>query len=132
MDPFWQFVLPATNMILNPRSEVYFRPTREAMFFGGVKLEDVVPKGEKRQVEWMKGKATFEKLHGLLEEGRVDGPYVMGTTPCFTDFAIAAAFLWIKYLVGEESEEWKDILTWQNGRWAALLESLNRYASMTS
>ena len=127
MDPFWQFVLPATNMILNPKSEKYFRPTREAWFFGGAKLEDVVPQGEKRQVEWIKGKDAMGKLYEALEAGKADGPYIMGETPCFADFAIGAAFIWIKHIVGEGSEEWKDIKTWHNGRWVAYMESLSKY-----
>ena len=47
LEAVWSFILPATNLKLNPVSEEYFRRTREISF--GKKLEDVIPTGEDRK-----------------------------------------------------------------------------------
>lgn len=127
----WQFIMPATTSILDARSGEYFRRVRERNMFGGRKFEDVLPKGEKRKVEWMRVKEGFNRLDGWLQMEKVDGPYLMGHTPCFSDFAIAGMILWMKKVWGEDSEEWTDISTWNDGRWAAFLEGISRYETIT-
>jgi glutathione S-transferase len=123
----WQFAMPATNMILNPRSEEYYRRTREAFLFGGRKLEDVVPKGEEREIEWAKVREGHSKFDGWLQKGDGEGPYLLGNTICFSDFVLAAFIMWFKKIWGEDSVEWKDIESWDKGRWVSLLKRMEKY-----
>ncbi|KAG6864274.1 hypothetical protein C0991_010911 [Blastosporella zonata] len=123
--PVWQFVLPASVLILNPASEEYFRRTREAKF--GKTLEDVVPKGEDAVVEWTKVQAAFDDIHGWLEKGKSNGPYFLGQEPAFVDIAIASLILYLKKTWGEDSQLWKDVATWNGGRWSKLIQDFQKY-----
>lgn len=128
--PMWQFVLPGTRRMLIPRSEVYFRQTREAQYFGGMSMEEVEPQGERRKAEWEKLKGLFQMLDGWMQEGKADGPYVMGSSPSFADFFLAATFQWLRNILGDDNPEWKDILTWQEGRWAVYAQHLQKYETV--
>lgn len=46
-----------------------------------------------------------------------EGPYFMGTTISFADIVLASYSMWIRKILGEESEEWKDIISWNGSRW---------------
>ena len=71
------FMIPATCLKLNPRSQEYFRRTREILF--GKKLEDVVLTGEARTEEWGKFKNGLDAIHSYLTSTDEKGPYMMGT-----------------------------------------------------
>lgn len=122
-----QFTLPRTNTVLNPRSEEYFRRTREARF--GTKLEDLVPKGKEMEL-WANVRADFAKVDGWYQKGKNDGPYLLGNNICFADFVYAAYALWIKKIWGEESAEWNDVKAWNEGRLAAFMDSLSKYETV--
>jgi glutathione S-transferase len=121
----WQFAVPQSNTILNPRSEEYFRRTREITF--GAKLEDVVPKGKERELQWAKVRAEFARIDAWYQKGKDDGPYLLGDHICFADFVYVAFALWMKKVWGEESAEWKDVKTWNEGRLIALVDALSKY-----
>lgn len=115
------FAIPKSNSILNRRSEEYFRRTREAIF--GMKLEDLVPKGEERERQWAKVQADFARIDSWYQKGKDDGPYLLGNNICFADLQYAAHALWMKKIWGEQSAEWSDVKTWNEGRLVALLDS---------
>ena len=123
-----QFALPQTNTILNPESQEYFRRTREVTF--GRMLEDVVPKGEEREVKWGKVREEFGRIDGWYQAGREDGMFVLGDRICFADFVHASFLLWMKKIWGEESMEWKDVKTWHGGRLVALVDALAKYETI--
>ncbi|KAG7441200.1 uncharacterized protein BT62DRAFT_997376 [Guyanagaster necrorhizus] len=59
-----------------------------------------------------------------------EGDFDMGNEPCFADAAICA-FLWFtRRMVGEDSEEWKDDVSWNDGRWGRYLESFKPYEKL--
>ncbi|GLB43549.1 putative glutathione S-transferase, N-terminal domain [Lyophyllum shimeji] len=126
--PALQFALPATHRYLTPASEGYFRFHREKAF--GKIMETWTPTGPERDVEWAKVKASFNTLDGWLQAGKADGPFFGGKIPCFSDFAVGARLIWYKLIFGEDGEKWKDILTWNEGRWAAYTESLKPYEAV--
>jgi hypothetical protein len=47
-------------------------------------------------------KEGFDRLDQWLQEGKDEGPYLLGTTPYFSDFAITGIILWMKKVWGEE------------------------------
>ena len=53
----------------------------------------------------------------------------MGNTICFADFVLAVFLMWFKIIWGEDSVEWKDLESWDEGRWAALHRSMEKYES---
>lgn len=120
----YHIMLPVTHTKLNPVSEVYFRRTREAKF--GKKLEEFSPLGPQRDAHW----AQVEEGHGVADgwlSKNEKGTYVMGETMSYADVTIAAYLLWVKAIFGVGSEEWKDILEWQGGRWASFLAQFEKY-----
>ncbi|KAL0961168.1 hypothetical protein HGRIS_006140 [Hohenbuehelia grisea] len=119
------FVRPTVYTILNPRSQEYFRRTREQLF--GKRLEDVAPVGEAREREWEKIKADFDRMDGwILKSG---GEFVMGNTISWADITIASTLIWFKRVFGENSGEWKVIVSWNDGRWGKRLHAFEKYQS---
>ncbi|KAL0961165.1 hypothetical protein HGRIS_006137 [Hohenbuehelia grisea] len=125
LDAVWAFILPATNNVLNPKSEEYFRRTREKDF--GKRLEDVVPAGEEGKKEWAKVKTGFNSIEKWIIKG--GGEFVTGNTVSFADVIIASFLLWFKRVWGETSQEWKDISSWNEGRWVKRLQTFEKYFS---
>ncbi|KAL0578009.1 hypothetical protein V5O48_003959 [Marasmius crinis-equi] len=122
MTPLWQFALPKSTYVLNPRSEEYTRRTRLPLF--GMTMEEMYPKGEKKVAEWQRLKAAFGDIDRWLGK---EGVFVMGDTLSFSDFVIAAFILWCRFLFGTNSDEWRDISSWNDRRWEQLLQSLKQY-----
>ena len=119
------FVVPAINSKLNPVSEEYFRRTREILF--GQKLEDVVPTGNARTEEWGKFEKALTSAHSYLVLTDKKGPYVLGDTISWSDLVLFCFLNFFKSIFGENSKEWKDIASWNGGRWEAHINALKKY-----
>ncbi|KAF8079137.1 hypothetical protein FPV67DRAFT_1467644 [Lyophyllum atratum] len=126
--PALQFAMPATHRILTSGSDAYFRLHREKAF--GKTMETLTPTGPARDEEWAKVKAGLSTVDGWLQAAKAEGPYFGGKTPCFSDFFVAARLMWYRQIFGENSPEWTDIKTWDEGRWAAYVESLKPYETV--
>lgn len=124
----WSFIIPVVIFKINPASVEYFRRTRE-MFFGK-KLEDVVPTGEAQTEEWGKFEKGLASVHAYLAMTDKKGPYVLGDTISWGDFVIFSFVYWFKLTWGEDSKEWKDIASWNGGRWAAHIDALKEYLTV--
>lgn len=90
-------------------------------------LEDMEPKGEEKVKAWKAVEKIFDTLHGWLSKSQ--GEFFMGKTVSFADFVVGATLQFMKITYGEDSEEWNDVMTWNNGRWAAYQRSMEPYAS---
>ncbi|PFH48516.1 hypothetical protein AMATHDRAFT_76675 [Amanita thiersii Skay4041] len=129
------FVVPRVCDLLNEASQPYFRSTREAMF--GRRLEDVLPKeGEEAQAVWGEVRKGLDIVDGWLAESRArasagesgsSGPFARGEQVTYVDFALAGYLVWVRYVLGEDSWQWKDILVQNEGRWRMLIEGLEKY-----
>ncbi|KAF7346123.1 GST N-terminal domain-containing protein [Mycena sanguinolenta] len=109
-EPLVQFIIPSVTKILRPRSEEYFLRTRELSF------------------AWKEVEAGFGKVDRWLNESMNAGkPYIMGDVVSFADFMLAGELQWCMRGFGEESDLWKDMLKWHEGRWARLVENLKKY-----
>ncbi|KAF9443128.1 hypothetical protein P691DRAFT_779052 [Macrolepiota fuliginosa MF-IS2] len=123
----WPLLLPKVSVnILNPESVEYFERTRSEMF--GKPLAELEPQGEARAQSWKEVKEGFDQIGEQLS-GR-GGPYFLGEDPCFVDFAVASLLQALKHVFGPESEEWKGVEEWDNGKWKKFLASLDKYASI--
>jgi len=126
--PLFRFIIPGTHGKLNEHSQGYFRRTREVAF--GRTMETMVPTGADRDEEWGKIKAAFDKFDQWLQTSRTDGPYFVGKDQGFADFVLASFILWMKLIWGEQSAEWKDVATWNEGRWVKYLDSVQKYQTI--
>ncbi|KAG5652516.1 hypothetical protein H0H81_004746 [Sphagnurus paluster] len=127
--PLYEFVMLPIYNILNPASQPYFRITREKAF-GGKMLEQMAPTGTAGEEQWAKVKEGFDVVHGWLEKGKADGPFILGKEPAFFDFFLASYVQWIKVIWDEDSVEWKDISSWSDGTCVALVKALENYETV--
>jgi len=125
LPPIWKYTIPASNARLNPMSEAYFRPTREATF--GIALKDMTPTGEAHAIEWAKVKDSFGKMDGWILANGEGSVYLMGDTPCYADMWMAAYVVWIKLVL---PEKWEELKLWHDGRWARLSENMAKYETV--
>ncbi|RPD66781.1 hypothetical protein L226DRAFT_518873 [Lentinus tigrinus ALCF2SS1-7] len=124
---FPSLMMPETQARLNPASQGYFRRTREEWF--GTALEELAPHGsEKRRKHWEGVKNAFHEVAGWLQAGGQDNLVFLGNQRiCYADVTVAAFLVWLRITFGEASEEWKDVLTWDGGRWAKFAEAFREY-----
>ena len=102
--------LPPTCAQLPPRSQEYFRRTREEWF--GKPLEELAPEGSAKRVECLEGveKAFAGFAKWLEADGSKDKLFFMGDTICYADVTLASRLVWFKRVLGEDSEEWKTVM----------------------
>ena len=124
LNAMWQFTLPGTlDIIDHPASNEYFYRTRTAMF-GDIKK--MKPEGAAREAGLKDLQKDLDELdQKLVKSG---GPYVMGKTVSFADFALAGWLKWLKFSIGgKDTKEWQLIVSWNEGRWGKRLEALEKY-----
>jgi glutathione S-transferase len=103
------------------RNQEYFRRAKELAFGGQRTLEEM--RAEKEAL-WDKFRDGLNKIDECLAKTDDKGPFVMGDTISWADFYISGYLMSFKVVWGEDSEEWKDIASWNEGRWENLLRAL--------
>ena len=136
-DAFWKafrsdfapIIIPAAFKVLRPRSRPYFRQTREAAMSG--RLEGLAPIGSQRRAKcWAKLEKDASKVAAWYEvDGFKDRVFVLGDDAGLTyaDVVVASFFKWFRQCLGADSEEWKDMVSWNGGRWEKLLAAFEIY-----
>lgn len=124
-------MVPGVHDVLNPASQPYFRVTREKRFG---KLEDLAPAGsDKRAKHWAGVKKGYRAVAEWLN-GDVSGEerllFLGGDRISYADVSVAALLMWIRAIFGDDSEEWKDVLSWDDGRWARFTDVMKKYESV--
>lgn len=128
MEPSFLIMLPLSCAKLNPVSEAYFRNDRERKF--GMKLEEFSPVGATRDGHWKNLRDQYGIISSWLDKNE-NGAFVMGEHISYADVTIAAPLIWMRTTFGVDSAEWKDILTWQNGRWVGFMKEISKYEQVT-
>jgi glutathione S-transferase len=129
LDGLFQLCVVRSNSLLNPGSTEHHRRTIST-FFGVGRLEDLVRDDEHQKTLWEKARTNFAKVDAWYQKGKDEGPYLMGNTICFADLVFASFAFWPKRVWGEDSAEWQDMLTWHEGRFGVLAESLAKYETI--
>jgi glutathione S-transferase len=120
--PGWPLLVPAVAKILSQYSAEYFIRTR-SQWFG--KPLDEINKTEEERVEALQKFKGFWDLMGTWYS-RTDGPFLMGDTISYADFIIASDVNFLAAAWGEESENWKEFSTWNEGKWVQLRDEIDR------
>ncbi|KAK0489727.1 hypothetical protein EDD18DRAFT_1359326 [Armillaria luteobubalina] len=118
--PLRPFFAHSITKKTNGPTAAYFMRVR----MGGVTKVDA-PEGEERDKLWNQAKQNLGKMNKWIEGSK--GNFVMGNEPSFADTAICAFLQFMRTMLGAESEEWKDIASWDDGRWGKYLESFKPY-----
>ncbi|KAK0433097.1 hypothetical protein EV421DRAFT_2023668 [Armillaria borealis] len=119
------FCEPAVNAILSPRSEAFFRKTREES--SRVTIEDMILHGEHRSSQLAVVKDDLGKVDKWMTKGHT---FVMGETPTFADFTMSAWLFFLRICLGEDSPEWKELSSWHDGRWGKLVKNFEKYEAV--
>ena len=75
----------------------------------------------------IEGESEEEESEEESERKQRGGIFVTGNTPVFSDFVIAATFAHMRNVWGEDHERWKDVSSWDNGRWARFVDALREF-----
>jgi glutathione S-transferase len=121
----YPYALPASHAKMNPTSAAYFRRTREESW--GKTLENLTPKGEEDAVEWKKLKDGFGKVDEWIRANGESSRFIMGDVLCYADMWMAAYALWIKLVL---PDRWEELSSWHEGRWARLLQEMEKYETV--
>ncbi|KAI0826891.1 hypothetical protein BC628DRAFT_1338719 [Trametes gibbosa] len=119
-------LIPATVLRLGPRSEPYFRSTREVAFGG--KLEELAPPGEKRENHWAGVQKAFSTYASWLDQA--ESQFFLGDRIGYADITVASFLMWFRVILGEDSKEWTELKQWDGGRWAQYLEKFEKFTSV--
>ena len=120
--PMW--ILKMVHGILQQPSQAYFWRTKQEMY---EKKWEEFDSGVEEQ--WESYKAAHSKLAACYDKNG-GGHFIQGDGLTYADINIAGFFAWYRRSTDEESEEWKKMLTWDNGKWARLMEALKPYESV--
>ncbi|KAH9480881.1 Glutathione S-transferase-like protein ustS [Psilocybe cubensis] len=126
IEPLWDFIIPYTCFMLNPRSSEYFRRTREASF--GKTMEELIPKGDGAVGNWDVLREGFSKIAYVYSFTDDMGPFLMGDEITWGDLLLCSFLSWMKIVWGEDDQKWKDVMKWDGGRWERLFNDLQKYA----
>jgi len=89
----------------------------------------MAPRGERRVSEWKASEKGLISVDANYKAARneTEGQFLCGEHPTFADFTLASILQWCKAGFGPESEEWKEISSWQDRRWEKFLFSLREW-----
>ena len=124
----WAFIIYPTYEKLNPPSNEYYRSIWERIF--KTKLENVVAKGEQKAQQWESLKENMSKVEFWYANNGGKGPFILGEVPSWADIVVAAQMMTLNFALGEDSPEWRELETWNNGRWKTLRENLRQYETI--
>ncbi|KAI0354607.1 hypothetical protein OH77DRAFT_1590389 [Trametes cingulata] len=122
MAPIARLVMPVAYDRLNDASKAHFKTYREKVL-GGNLLEWSPPGSAVRKEQMKQLQAGLGRIAGWLSANGKDSNFFMGDKPTFADMMLAARLMWAKRILGEESEEWKEIESWDGGRWGRLVDA---------
>jgi glutathione S-transferase len=81
-------MMPREIRILSPRSQEYFRRTREALL--GHQLEDLLDQNEETRI-WNALEDNMRSVGELMQTHKEEGPFILGANPSDTDFFIVGS-----------------------------------------
>ncbi|RXW24364.1 hypothetical protein EST38_g1484 [Candolleomyces aberdarensis] len=116
---------------LNPASHEHFSKARARdlhPFYGKDRLEEIPLSAEEEAEEWKKIEGCFNALEKSIKGTDEKGQWFLGDQITFADFVIGGFLIWTRKILGEESEGWKYIKGWNDGRWVRFLDGLKEYS----
>ena len=125
MVPLFMNIATKIWSCLTPRSKVYFRESREAMF-GGKPLETLYDESH-----WEECIAELGKVDAWIktdDEAAGEVTFLGGDKPNHCDLTIVAMLTWARAACGSESDEWRRIMSWHGGRWGRMEKYFQQYA----
>jgi len=127
LDPLADLVIPRVIYNLNPRSEEFYRRTREVSY--GCTMEEISPPGPKRDELWANLQKHMTQYAAWYDENGPGKLFFFGDTFSFADAIMIGNILWAEKALGPTSDEYKMLTSWDGGRWGELVEATRQYSS---
>lgn len=119
--------------LLTPRAREYFTTTRASLLgFLGIKvatMDEFHMSAEEREDQWRKVQQFFDAMSPKWG-GDGNHSWFLGDTISFIDLAMGGMILAQRAIWGVDSKEWKDIMTWNSGKWAKFVDGLKDYEAI--
>ncbi|KAJ4487583.1 hypothetical protein J3R30DRAFT_816765 [Lentinula aciculospora] len=109
---------------LPPASQKYFRTTRELRY--KKKLEDLAPLQEHPRL-WDQVRRGLDSMSRPMDANGKEKLFWFGNKITYADVVMVAWLLWVKRTLGTETSEWRNILSWNNGRWGKLMRHFEQW-----
>ncbi|KAJ3562939.1 hypothetical protein NP233_g9266 [Leucocoprinus birnbaumii] len=106
--------------VKTPRDQENIKARMEARF--GKPMNEIVAKGDewiRRWAVFQEGWSTIDRLAPRSQSN--DGPFLQGNRILYADIVLAAFLIVLKASVSDE--EWRQISSWDEGRWGKLLKA---------
>lgn len=116
--------MPAMSAQLLSRSREYYQRKREAQLS---RFEAVSRPGPQREARMKELRDAFARIARWFDMDGISKTYILGREICYADLTIAAWLMPFKKILGESSEEWRAIRTWDGGRWERLMDAVVKY-----
>ncbi|KAF5335405.1 hypothetical protein D9611_011729 [Ephemerocybe angulata] len=133
MVPIFTIMCKATLPVLNEASRDHFSKARAMDLYELYevdRLEDVPYGEEEKRVLWRDLEVCFGKLDEKVAKTDGAGVWFKGDRITFADFVIGGVLIWMRTILGENSEEWARVSPWNGGRWGRFLEGLKDYETV--
>ncbi|TFK37901.1 hypothetical protein BDQ12DRAFT_684333 [Crucibulum laeve] len=118
-----RYFIPSIMKLMSPSKLDSFISARSAAL--GKPFLDTLPVGAEREAEWKKLEACLTAVDGWYQKNE-GGPFIMGDTLSFADFAVGG-ILCLGNALSHDIPEWSHVLEWNGGRWKKLGEALEKY-----
>ncbi|KAJ3533356.1 hypothetical protein NMY22_g7366 [Coprinellus aureogranulatus] len=125
--PLLVIIVKLTHPKLNEYGREHFSIARARDLYQVFKvdrLEDWPWSSEDQAKWWADAKKALDALDEKLAKTDDKGPWYLGDQISFADLVIASCFIWVQVILGEESAKWKEVKTWNGGRWNRYLEAV--------
>lgn len=96
-------------------------------------MEKTAPAGSDRRKElWDTAKKELSVLARMLDANGVgtngeEKQWFFGDTFSFADAILAGYLIWVKLILGKDSEEWRALAGWDGGRWERVVKFAEKY-----
>ncbi|KAF9057043.1 hypothetical protein BJ165DRAFT_3891 [Panaeolus papilionaceus] len=112
----FKFLIPKmVGLVAGTKSEGHFIETRTKSLGN---LDELAPRGADADQAWAELKAMYDDVNSWYGTRQ----FIMGGEyPTYADLLVAGQLWWYRSTLGSESEEWKRILSWNDGRWGQII-----------
>ncbi|KAF5340702.1 hypothetical protein D9611_007418 [Ephemerocybe angulata] len=126
--PVWALIAPTVIAHLDGESADKYRKTFETKVKFSV--EAFLENAQLQAGLWAKGEEALGDVGAWFRNSSGHGPWVMGAKITLPDIILGSGIAWFVAAVGEDSEQWKRLAQWDEGRWAVLWGQIKPYSQV--
>ncbi|KAH9480873.1 Glutathione S-transferase-like protein ustS [Psilocybe cubensis] len=79
---------------------------------------------------WHSFKQGLDQIDTWYARNGDKGTFLFGDSPSWADIVVASVLVYVKIVFGEASREWREVESWNNGRWKELSGYFSAYETV--